>query len=40
MSQFLIISNKIKQTIEYVLGRLSSVVLIVMVLFALAEIIR
>ena len=40
MSQFLIISNKIKQTIEYVLGRLSSIVLIAMVLFALAEIIR
>ena len=40
MSEFLIISNKIKQTIEYVLGRLSSIVLIAMVLFALAEIIR
>jgi len=38
--KFFKISNKIKQTIEFVLGRLSSFVLIAMVLFALAEIIR
>ena len=40
MSDFLRISTKIKSFIEYVLGRLSSVTMIVMVLFALAEIIR
>ena len=40
MSDFLRISSKIKSVIEYVLGRLSSITMIVMVLFALAEIIR
>ena len=40
MSDFLRISTKIKSVIEYVLGRLSSITMIVMVLFALAEIIR
>ncbi len=40
MSDFLRISTKIKSVIEYVLGRISSITMIVMVLFALAEIIR
>ena len=40
MSDFLRISKKIKSVIEYVLGRISSITMIVMVLFALAEIIR
>ena len=40
MSQFLKTSKLIKSIIEYFLSRISSVVLIAMVLFALAEIIR
>ena len=40
MSEFIKISNKIKSIIEYILGRVCSITMILMVLFALAEIIR